>query len=192
MTISSEGRRQSSALSFLIRRIHQDLQFSRIFVCDFFAAAAHAIATICLLVMVRLPQDAVRDMAALAIIYAVLHAIKIVMVIYLERQGGDAREFVGSESLVTTGVYSYSRNPVYVLSIAQSILWSILLLRGASSTSLELAVIATAIMIPIGHFLSIDRLVIPNEEAALKEAHPKAFADYARGVNRWLGWRKAI
>jgi protein-S-isoprenylcysteine O-methyltransferase Ste14 len=191
MSVSLERRRLPSVFSKLIRRIGRDLQFSRIFTCDFVAAALYVIATIYLVGVVKLSGNALLDMALLATIFIALHIAKIVMVVFLERRGGDAREFMGSEKLVTEGVYEYSRNPVYLISILQSVIWSLLLLRGAMNAPIEPVALAAAILLPIGHFLSIDHLVIPNEEAALKQAHPVAFADYARRVNRWLGRRRS-
>jgi protein-S-isoprenylcysteine O-methyltransferase Ste14 len=111
------------------------------------------------------------------------------MILFLERKGGDAREFVESDRLVTEGVYKYSRNPVYLISIAQSVIWSLMLLRGALATQPEPVSIAVALIVPVIHFLCIDRWIIPREEAALRRAHPQTFADYSKRVNRWLGWR---
>ena len=65
---------------------------------------------------------------ALVVAYAALHMLKIGLVWYLERSGGDAREFVGSDHLVTGGFYAYSRNPVYLLSLFQSFVWSLILI----------------------------------------------------------------
>jgi protein-S-isoprenylcysteine O-methyltransferase Ste14 len=176
-------------MNFLIQRIRLDLQFSRIFLCDFLAASAYAVATIYMLQEVALPVDAVIEIGALALLIVAAQAVKIAGVILLEKRGGDAREFAGSQTLVTDGAYAFSRNPVYLVTLIQSGLWSLLLLRGALLAPISLVLILAATLIPVGHFLSIDRLVIPNEEAALRRVHPEAFAAYARRVNRWFGRR---
>ena len=123
----SEGRGRSALLNFLADRVRRDLQFSNIFRVDFAAALAYTAATLYLLARNDLFPHAAPVLLALVAAYAVLHVVKILLVIYLERRGGDAREFVGSERLVTSGVYAFSRNPVYVLSLVQSFVWSLIL-----------------------------------------------------------------
>jgi protein-S-isoprenylcysteine O-methyltransferase Ste14 len=191
MRISFEDSRPLSSLLSFFRRIRRDLQFSRIFLCDFFATTAYLAATAFLIEVAAAPGNAVVEMALPGASIVALHVFKIFMVVFLEHRGGDAREFMGSKNLVVDGFYKYSRNPVYLVSVAQSAIWSLLLLRGGLASSAAPIVIAAAITIPIGHFLGIDLLVIPNEEAALKQAHPEAFADYSRRVNRWFGWSRA-
>lgn len=191
MSVAFDRKRPWSVIEFLLRRIRQDLQFSGIFLCDLGAAAAYAIATVYLLHAVVLPLCALAEIGVLAVLVLAAQAVKILWVISLEKRGGDAREFVGSATLVTDGVYGFSRNPVYLAAIVQSLFWSLILLRGAIVPPADPLLFASALLIPVGHFLSIDKLIIPNEEAALKRVHPEAFAAYASRVNRWLGWRKA-
>jgi protein-S-isoprenylcysteine O-methyltransferase Ste14 len=190
MSVSCEPNKYTPTMASLSRRIRQDLQFSGIFTCDFLASFAHVGALIYLLAVRRLPHDALVDMGLLLGLFLLLHAAKIAMIFFLEWHGGDAREFIGSDSLVTNGVYKYSRNPAYLISILQSIVWSLLLLRGALAAQPETVAIAAAIIVPILHFVSIDRWIIPNEEAALRRAHPQAFARYTQTVNRWFGRRQ--
>ena len=112
-------------------------------------------------------------MGLLVGLFLLLHAVKIAMIFFLEKRGGDAREFIGSDQLVTEGVYKYSRNPAYVISIAQSVIWSLVLLRGGLAAQPEPVSITVAIIVPILHFLSIDRWIIPNEEKALRARIPR-------------------
>ncbi len=192
MSVSCEPKKSLPAISSLRQRIRRDLQFSGIFTCDFLASLAHVAAAIYLLEVRKLPHSALVDMGILVALFLLLHVVKIAMIFYLEKRGGDAREFIGSDHLVTEGVYRYSRNPVYLISIVQSLIWSLLLLRGGLAARPEEPVsIVVAIIVPILHFLSIDRWIIPNEEKALQKAHPEAFAQYSRRVNRWFGWRVA-
>jgi protein-S-isoprenylcysteine O-methyltransferase Ste14 len=179
-------------MNFLIQRIKLDLQFSRIFLCDFLAASAYAVATVYMLHEVALTVDARIEMGVLAFLILAAQAVQIAGVILLEKRGGDAREFAGSQTLITDGAYAFSRNPVYLVALLQSGLWSLLLLRGALLAPVSLVLILAATLIPAGHFLSIDRLVVPKEEAALRSVHPEAFAAYTRRVNRWFGRRDVV
>ena len=77
-------------------------------------------------------------------------------------------------TLVTSGIYSITRNPMYVgmlLLLIALVLW-----LGALSP--VLAVIA--------FFLIIDRFQIKGEEQALTHIFGKSFQDYAARVPRWL------
>lgn len=184
----SEGRARSTALVFLLERIRRDLQFSIIFRVEFVASMGYAAMTVFLLDRDDLTPQGAPILMRLALLYAALHVAKIMLVIDLERRGGDTREFVGSEELVTTGVYAYSRNPVYVLSIAQSFVWSLALVCLGAGGRDALIAFTLAPLLLYGHYWGIDRLIIPNEEAALEQKHPEAFAAYRARVRRWVGW----
>lgn len=186
----SEGQGRSTALTFLMERAQRDLQFSKIFRVEFVASMGYAAATVYFLDRNDLTPQAAPILMLLALLFAALHMTKILLVIYLERQGGDAREFVGSEQLVTSRFYAYSRNPVYVLSIAQSFVWSLVLICLGAGGREQLIALTVAALLLYGHYRSIDRFIIPNEEAALACKHPEQFAAYCARVNRWLG-RKA-
>ena len=178
-----------SALASAAGRVRRDLQFSRIFTVDLVASAGYVAATLFFL------QDAEASPLGLALIlaliaaYAGLHVAKIFLIIHLERQGGDARQFVGSDTLVTSGFYGWSRNPVYAVTIVQSLIWTLLLARLACGQPMAWLGYLVAPLLLAGHFRGIDRLVIPHEEAALRNAHPEAYALYARQVRRWFGRR---
>ncbi len=122
--------------------------------------------------------------------YAILFVLKILLVVDLERRGGDAREFVGSETLVTEGFYAYSQNPVYVVTLLQSLAWSLGLFGLALADYPSGLSFAAASALLYAHYWAIDRLVVPHEEAALRAKHPDAFAAYCARVNRWLGRRR--
>ncbi len=185
----SEGRGRSAVLAFFTERVRRDLQFSNIFRVDFTASIAYSAATLFFLAGAELSPQLAPVLLELVSTYAVLHAIKILLVIYLEKQGGDAREFIGSEQLVTRGVYAFSRNPVYVLSLVQSFVWSLILIcLGAGSPHAWLSYALAAALL-YGHYWGMDRLIIPHEEAALRRRHPEAFATYCARVRRWFGRR---
>jgi len=191
MSIAFDHSKTWSAVKFLACRLRRDMQFSGIFLCDFFAAVAFALASVYLLNEVKFTLCGAIAAAIFFALVVIAQGAKIFGVILLEKRGGDAREFIGSDTLVTDGAYRYSRNPVYLVSILQSVAWSLLLLVGALTQPLHLALAAAALVIPVAHFVSIDRLIIPNEEEALRRVHPQSFADYAARVNRWFGRRAA-
>lgn len=80
-----------------------------------------------------------------------------------------------ASSLVDSGAYGFTRNPMYVgmagLLTAHSVL------RGGWLTT-----------IPVGAFVVlVDRLQIPAEEAAMVDNFGEAYAHYRARVPRWLG-----
>lgn len=80
-----------------------------------------------------------------------------------------------ASSLVTGGVFGWSRNPIY-LGMAG------LLTAHALGRRSWLAAV------PVGLFwLAIDRVQIPAEERALTDRFGTAFEDYVGRVPRWLG-----
>lgn len=187
----SEGHERSTLLSLLVQRVRRDLQFSNIFRVDFAASMAYSAVTIHLLLANELSPRAAPVLMALAVVYAALHVIKIGLVCYLERSGGDARQFVGSDQLVTSGFYAYSRNPVYLLSLLQSFVWSLILICLAAGHPGAWIAYALAPLLLYAHYWGIDRLIIPHEEAALSRRHPEAFVAYCARVRRWIGRRGA-
>ena len=64
---------------------------------------------------------------ALGAAIALCYFGKVFIIGFLNRRGGDARTYVISSDLVTTGLYAYSRNPTYLLTLVQDLLWSALL-----------------------------------------------------------------
>lgn len=77
-------------------------------------------------------------------------------------------------TLVTSGIYSVTRNPMYVgmlIILIAFVLW-------LAAVSAFLAVVA--------FFLMIDRFQIRGEERALTQIFGKPFQDYAAHVPRWL------
>jgi protein-S-isoprenylcysteine O-methyltransferase Ste14 len=187
MSLSFNNER-ISLVAFLADRARRDLQFSRIFLVDFAASAAYAATTLLLLGVADPTESGARALIFAAMGYALLFVLKIALVIYLEMRGGDAREFVGSERLVTDGVYAYPRNPVYVMSLLQSLVWSLGLVGlGMDGRPCAILALIAAPALLYGHYWGMDVLIIPNEEAALRARHPQEFAAYCAKVNRWLG-----
>jgi len=77
-------------------------------------------------------------------------------------------------SLVDTGVFSWSRNPMYVGMVLMSIGWGIWL--GALAN-----IVVIAVFVP-----AITELQIKPEEEALKKLFGSAFEEYCQRVRRWF------
>ncbi len=79
-----------------------------------------------------------------------------------------------SSNLIQSGLYRFSRNPIYVaglflqlgIALLMNNLWIVLL-------------------VPVSKFV-FDRYVIAREEAYLERAFGEVYLDYKRSVRRWL------
>jgi len=80
-----------------------------------------------------------------------------------------------ASALVTTGVYSMTRNPMYLGMLLLIVAWGFWL---ANAVGLVLA--------PLAFVLYIDRVQIPREERALATAFGSDYTGYASRVRRWL------
>jgi len=116
---------------------------------------------------------------------------KTLTISHLDGKGGDARTYVKSGALVTTGPYGWSRHPTYALAMLQFLLWSALGLYLQIFAPWSPLLLATVVCAPLGFFLVNDRVVMPTEEAMLRSLHPDEFDAYAARVNRWFGRRAA-
>ena len=119
------------------------------------------------------------------------YAGKVYIIASLNQGGGDARTYVISSELVTTGLYAFSRNPTYLLTLTQYVLWSALLIFLQLFAPFEPVVLALSIGLPALFFVITDRVIITREDAALSAAHPEAFAAYSSQVGRWFGRKKS-
>jgi len=77
-------------------------------------------------------------------------------------------------SLVETGVYAWTRNPMYVALTS--------IYAGAA---LVLGQVETLILVALPWAL-VNWIVIPFEEARLRETFGQTYVDYCRRVRRWL------
>jgi len=80
-----------------------------------------------------------------------------------------------ASALVTMGIYSVTRNPMYLGMLLVLIAWGLYL---ASTVGLVLA--------PLAFVLYVDRVQIPREERALAAAFGSDYIGYASRVRRWL------
>ncbi len=108
---------------------------------------------------------------------------------HLDGRGGDARAYVKSGALVTTGPYGWSRHPTYALAMLQFLLWAALGLYVQAFAPFSLLLWVAVIGAPLGFYLINDLVVMPTEEAMLRRLHPTEFDAYAARVNRWVGRR---
>ncbi len=79
-----------------------------------------------------------------------------------------------SSALVTSGIYTYTRNPMYVGFVCVLIAWGIYLMN-----------IYSLMLIP-GFILYMNRFQILPEERALEKLFGEVFLAYKKRVRRWL------
>ena len=80
-----------------------------------------------------------------------------------------------ASTLVTTGVYSMTRNPMYLGMLLVIVAWGLYLSNAVG--------LLTG---PLAFVLYIDRVQIPREERALAAAFGADYAAYVSRVRRWL------
>jgi protein-S-isoprenylcysteine O-methyltransferase Ste14 len=117
------------------------------------------------------------------------YAGKVYIIESLSRRGGDARHYVVSSGLVTDGLYAFSRNPTYFVTLVQCLLWTAMLVVLQMFAPIEPLPFVASILAPVLFFVVMDR-VIDREDAALSAAHPEAFEAYSRNVGRWFGRKR--
>ena len=91
---------------------------------------------------------------------------------YIIRGGSKRRVY--AKDLVTTGMFSHCRNPLYV--------GNILIIAGMGVMADSL--LFTAIVLPA--FMFAYQAIVRAEEAFLMDKFGDAFRDYMRDVNRWI------
>ena len=79
-----------------------------------------------------------------------------------------------STVLVTSGVYRFSRNPMYLGLLLVLAGWGLFLAN------------AFALLLALGFIPYMNRFQIGPEERALQQVFGQAFADYRQRVRRWL------
>ena len=112
--------------------------------------------------------------AAVGAVVAALGQIVRAMTIglrYVIRGGQNRRVY--AEDLVTEGIYSHTRNPMY--------LGNLLIMVGVAIASNSWATIAVAV--PLGLFMYAS--IVAAEEAYLQQRFGAAFSAYCRDVPRW-------
>src|SRR4029079_182887 len=92
--------------------------------------------------------------------------------VYIVRGGRNRRGY--ADDLVTTGIFSHCRNPLYVGNIL------ILAGLGVASNSLIFMAVATPL------FLFFYQAIVLAEENFLRNKFGEAFNEYCKKVNRWV------
>lgn len=157
-----------------------DLVFSLAYVILFVRVWARASHT--------LPVGAVA--ACFGVALALCYAGKVYIIGFLNQRGGDARTYVISSDLVTTGLYAFSRNPTYLLTFVQCLVWSALLAFLQAFAPFAPLVFASTMLLPVAFFLVTDLWIITREDTALRAAHPEEFDAYCARVGRWFGRKR--
>src|SRR5436305_8398881 len=111
----------------LLRYCADKIQFSPSFVCDLSISLVYVLVTAYLFVASAHTAPSTEAVIFIADIVLEAQATKVALMFSLDRRGGDAGSS-RSHTLVTDGVYSFSRNPAYLVTIVQNVLWSLLLL----------------------------------------------------------------
>jgi protein-S-isoprenylcysteine O-methyltransferase Ste14 len=166
------------------------VEFSPSFVCDLVVSLAYVLLTAYLFVASAHTAPSTEAVIFIAVIVLEAQATKVALMFSLDRRGGDAGS-KRSHTLVTDGVYSFSRNPAYLVTIVQNVLWSLLLLLVIGGRPIGVIAIGVITALPLIHFFMLDRVVIRQEELNLARWHPATYTAYAGTVNRWIGRRRA-
>jgi protein-S-isoprenylcysteine O-methyltransferase Ste14 len=79
-----------------------------------------------------------------------------------------------ASTLIVSGAFRYSRNPMYLGALLLLSAWALYLSAWWSLAG------------PLAFFIYIDRWQIPKEEEALKQVFGEAYLHYLQQVRRWL------
>ncbi len=79
-----------------------------------------------------------------------------------------------SSNLIQSGLYRFSRNPIYVAGL----FWQL-------GIALLMNNLWIVLLVPVSKFV-FDRFIIAREEAYLERAFGEVYLDYKRSVRRWL------
>ncbi len=172
-----------------LRYCVDEIEFSPSFICDLIVSTAYVAVTAYLYDASAHDAPSAGVIIFIAVVVLEAQAAKVALMFSLVRRGGDAG-LKQSPALVTDGIYSYSRNPAYLVTIVQNLLWSLLLLLAIVDLPMNIVAVVVILALPLVHFLVLDRLVIRREEANLSRWHPASYEDYASRVNRWIGRRR--
>ncbi|TCS88460.1 protein-S-isoprenylcysteine O-methyltransferase Ste14 [Anseongella ginsenosidimutans] len=86
----------------------------------------------------------------------------------------DRKSLQNARTLVTTGIYRYTRNPVYVSMALMLLAWMIFLENWLSISGIIIFI------------LFIDKYQILAEEEALERTFGEAYLQYKKRVRRWI------
>ena len=92
----------------------------------------------------------------------------------LLKQRTSTKPFERPSALIQTGIFRYSRNPVY--------LGMLLVLTGIDVYLGSVTVLA----VPLVFFLIFNTAIIPSEERKLQEVFGERYTAYKKSVRRWI------
>jgi len=101
-------------------------------------------------------------------------AVNIPAVLKFKANDENVIPWTGSETIIVSGVYRFTRNPMY--------LGMSLISLGIAMLAGSYAMVGTALLASV----IIDRLVIVREEHYLEKRFGQSYADYKRQVRRWI------
>ncbi len=101
-------------------------------------------------------------------------AVVIVGKLQFDRAGTTIKPFEASSTLVTQGIFAFSRNPIYLS-----------MMLGLIGFFVVLGSLAPLVVVPV-FFLIIRTGFVAVEEAMLEESFGDAYRDYKSRVRRWL------
>ena len=90
------------------------------------------------------------------------------------RAGTDVIPFRNVSSLVTTGIYRFTRNPMYLGMVA--------VLLGCALT----VGVVPALLVPVVFAVIVEARFIRPEEQMLRELFPQEYPAYCQRVRRWV------
>lgn len=90
------------------------------------------------------------------------------------RAGTDVIPFRKVSTLVTTGIYRFTRNPMYLGMVA--------VLLGCALT----VGVVPALLVPVAFAVIVEARFIRPEEQMLRELFPEEYPAYCQRVRRWL------
>ena len=90
------------------------------------------------------------------------------------RAGTDVIPFRKVSALVTTGIYRFTRNPMYLGMVA--------VLLGCALT----VGVVPALLVPVAFIVIVEARFIRSEEQMLRELFPQEYPAYCQRVRRWL------
>ena len=140
----------------------------------FFAIAALMWAATWILPTTAIPHGWRRSIAGLLFVLAVLLASSGISAFRRAKTPLDPVHIDRASTLVTSGIYKFTRNPMYLGLTTLLLAWAALL----SAPWLLLG--------PVVFVLFIDRFQIVPEERAMRAKFGAQYADYAARVRRWI------
>jgi protein-S-isoprenylcysteine O-methyltransferase Ste14 len=122
----------------------------------------------------EIPLSATLQQVLGALVVLLGIAINIPAVLKFKANDENVIPWTGSEKIIVSGIYRFTRNPMY--------LGMSLISLGIATWAGSYAMVGTALLASV----IIDRFVIVREEYYLEKRFGQSYADYKSQVRRWL------